>query len=160
MATSAKPDIDHTVQLEKADHDMYGSTTLSADFPVRLVVLEQQITADLMASLYYTAADPYAVRLAFHPGVDAPVEWVIARELLTGGLDTYTGAGDVRVWPAEDDEPVVYIALTSPSGNALFEAPRQVISDFVTSTARIVPLGGESAFLNIDAELADLLDCA
>ena len=139
---------------------MYSSTTISADFPIRLVVLEQQITADLMASLYYTAADPYAVRLAFHPGVDAPVEWVIARELLTGGLDTYTGAGDVRVWPAEDGEPVIYIALTSPAGEALFEAPRKAIADFLNSSAKIVPLGRESAFVNIDAELADLLDCA
>lgn len=139
---------------------MHSSATLSADFPVRLVAIEQQLTADLMASLYYTAADPYAVRLAFHPGADAPVEWVIARELLTGGLDTYTGAGDVRVWPAEDSEPVIFIALTAPSGEALFELPRDAISDFLTSTARIVPLGGESAFLNIDAELADLLDCA
>jgi hypothetical protein len=139
---------------------MYSSTTLSADFPVRLVVLEQQLTADLMASLYYTAADPHAVRLAFHPGVDAPVEWVVARDLLTGGLDAYAGVGDVRVWPAEDGEPVLYIALTSPSGDALFEAPRDKIADFLRSTARIVPLGAEGAFVSIDAELADLLDCA
>jgi len=139
---------------------MYSSTTLSADFPVRLVVLEQQLAADLMASLYYTAADPYAVRLAFHPGLYAPVEWVIARELLTGGLDSLTGDGDVRVWPSEDGEPVIYIALTSPSGDALFEAPHDAVADFLRNTARIVPLGGESAFVNIDAELADLLGCA
>jgi hypothetical protein len=138
---------------------MYSSTTLSAHFPIRLVVLEQRLVAELMASLYYTAADPFAVRLAFHPGLDAPVEWVIARELLINGLDGSAGVGDVRVWPAEDGDPVMYIALTSPSGSALFEAPRDKVADFLRSTARIVPPGQESAFVNIDAELDDLLDC-
>lgn len=143
---------------------MYSSSTVSTDIPVRLVVLEQQIAAELMASLYYTAADPYAVRLAFHLGISEPVEWVIARELLTDGLDGCTGLGDVRVWPADGGEPgtgsVLYIALTSPSGEALFEAPRAEITSFLRNTLRIVPAGAESAVIDIDAELADLLRCA
>lgn len=139
---------------------MHNGTTVSADFPVCFVDLEQQLTAELRASLYYTVVDPYAVRLAFHPGLDAPVKWVVARELLAGGLDAYTGASDVRVWPAEDGEPVIYVALTSPSGDALFEVPRHEVVNFLNSTAKIVPLGGESTFVNIDAELADLLNCA
>lgn len=139
---------------------MYGST-VSAEFPVRLVVLEQELAVDLLASLHYTAADPYAVRLAFHLGPDDHVEWVVARDLLSGGLETGTGPGDVRVWPARPGDPAsgpaIYIELTSPAGGALFEVPRGDLADFLRDTTRIVPHGTERAFIDIDGELADLL---
>ena len=139
---------------------MYSSNTLSTDLPIRLVILEQQIAVELMASLYYTAADPYAVRLAFHLGLDESIEWVIARELLLEGLDNRAGLGDVQVWPAHADTSTIYLSLTSPSGDALFEVPRDKIADFLSGTARIVPAEAESAFINIDDGLAELLRCA
>lgn len=144
---------------------MNTRSSLSTDVPVRLVVLEQEVTADLIASLSYTAADPYAVRVAFHLGLnEQPIVWVIARDLLIDGLEASTGLGDVRVWPREPGDPsagaVLYIELSSTTGNALFEAPRQRIANFLSSTSRIVPAGRESAFVDIDTELADLLRCA
>lgn len=138
---------------------MYNSSALSTDLPARLVILEQQLTVDLTASLSYTAADPYALRLAFHVGLDEQVEWVIARELLLRGLDRCTGLGDVQVWPSDDDPSMICVALTAPSGGALFEVPRDPIAGFLRDSAQIVPAGAESAFINIDDELADLLRC-
>lgn len=141
---------------------MNTSSSLSTDVPVRLIVLEQEVIADLIASLSYTAADPYAVRIAFHLGLNQrPIEWVIARDLLIRGLDGCTGLGDVRVCPPDLGDPardsVLYIELSTSTGSALFEVLRQRVADFLRSTYRIVPAGVESAFMDIDAELANLL---
>src|SRR5216683_6375399 len=107
-----------------------SSTTVSAELGLRLVVKEQTIVP-LVASLYYSGSDPYAIRMAFHVGMDEPVEWIFARDLLAAGLKSREGAGDVRVWPSAaadaDDElgvegDVLNIELSSPFGQAHFEA--------------------------------------
>ena len=75
-----------------------SSTTISAELGLKLVVPQQTIVP-LVASLYYSGSDPYAVRMAFHVGTDEPVEWIFARELLETGIAQPTGEGDVQVWP-------------------------------------------------------------
>src|ERR1700691_6572278 len=79
---------------------MINSATVSAELGLSLVVPEHG-TVPLVASLYYSAEDPYAIRMAFHVGMDEPVEWIFARDLLAGGMTEPAGDGDVRVWPAE-----------------------------------------------------------
>ena len=64
-----------------------SSTTISAELGLRLVVPQQTIVP-LVASLYYSARDPYAVRMAFHVGTDEPVEWIFARDLLAAGIES------------------------------------------------------------------------
>ncbi|HLI38572.1 MAG TPA: SsgA family sporulation/cell division regulator [Streptosporangiaceae bacterium] len=151
---------------------MNGSsgTTVAAELGLGLVVPQQTIVP-LVASLYYSGADPYAVRMAFHVGTDEPVEWIFARELLAAGLDSPQGEGDVRVWPsprscaAAEHEPaaapaggvVLNIALSSPFGKAHFEAPAQAMAAFLRRTYQIVPPGKESDFVDVEAELNDLL---
>src|SRR6202012_2003875 len=76
-----------------------SSTTISAELGLRLVVPQQTIVP-LVASLYYSGRDPYAVRMAFHVGTDEPVEWIFARELLAAGIEARQGQGDVEVWPS------------------------------------------------------------
>src|SRR5579875_1992683 len=78
---------------------MDSDTTVSAELGLMLVV-PQHATVPLVASLYYSGQDPYAVRMAFHVGTDEPVEWIFARDLLAAGISSRQGEGDVQVWPS------------------------------------------------------------
>jgi len=140
---------------------MDSSSTVSAEVGLRLVVPQQTIVP-LVASLYYSREDPYAIRIAFHVGLDEPVEWIFARDLLSRGIEGREGEGDVRVWPsagAEGGAPgsVLNIELSSPFGQAHFEAPVKDISDFLGRTYEIVPAGDESDHVDVEGELTDLL---
>lgn len=136
---------------------MNSSTTASAEVGLRLVVPDRTIIP-LIATLDYSADDPYAIRVAFHVGNDEPVEWIFARELLTVGIVRMVGHGDVRVWPAESSgEQIVNLSLSSPFGRAHFEAPLTPLTDFLDRTYAIVPAGREPEFIDIEAELDDLL---
>ena len=143
-----------------------SSTTVSAELGLRLVAAEQAIVP-LVASLHYSGSDPYAIRMAFHVGTEDPVEWIFARDLLADGLMTPEGDGDVLIWPSspvigpdgQTDGPlsVLNIKLSSPFGEAHFEAPAQAIANFLDRTFRIVQMGKESQVIDIDAELNSLL---
>ena len=149
-----------------------SSTTISAELGLRLVVPQQTIVP-LVASLYYSGSDPYAVRMAFHVGTDEPVEWIFARDLLAAGIDARHGEGDVKVWPsaqscaesdglevigdASTEGTVLNIELSSPFGQAHFEAPAQAMAAFLHRTYQIVPAGQESGHIDIETELNDLL---
>ena len=136
---------------------MNSSTTISAELSLRLVVPDRT-TVPLLATVLYAADDPYALRVAFHVGNDDPVEWIFARELVTVGIVRKVGDGDVQVWPAEPDgHHVINIALSSPFGDALFEAPLAPLADFLYRTYEIVPAGRETEFVDIAAELDNLL---
>lgn len=169
---------------------MNRSGTVSAEVGLRLVVAEQTLVP-LVASLYYSDRDPYAVRVAFHVGTDEPVEWIFARDLLAAGLTAAEGDGDVRVWPStrvdagddrsahdpddpvdrllagvspadgadDSDEPVdvLNLELSSPFGQARFEAPAEAIVTFLGRTYSLVAPGTESEATDIDAELDGLL---
>ena len=123
--------------------------------------------------MYYSGDDPYAVRMAFHVGTDEPVEWIFARDLLAAGIESPQGEGDVQVWPslmscADDDDldmpgpqesggKILNIELSSPFGQAHFEAPAQAMSAFLQRTYQIVPAGQEGRYMDIETELNDLL---
>jgi len=136
---------------------MNSGPTVSAELGLSLVVPEHG-AVPLMASLRYTAEDPYAIRMAFHVGTDEPVEWIFSRELLAAGMDGPAGEGDVHVWPAADHGlGLLNIALSSPFGHAHFEAPMNAIAEFLARTFAVIPADEESAFVNIDDELDELL---
>lgn len=135
--------------------------TLSAELGFRLVV-SQQTTVPLAGSLSYAREDPYAIRIAIHVGLDEPVEWIFARELLSLGVKSHEGIGDVHVWPSvgsEADEPggILNIELSSPFGQAHLETPAKAVSDFLRRAHQIVPDGKESEHIDVTAELNDLL---
>jgi len=140
-------------------------TAVSADLGLGLVGPEHTIVP-LMASLYYSCHDPYAVKMAFHVGTDEPVEWVLARDLLAAALHCREGIGDVQAWPsaassdqggAAAGQKILNIAMRSPFGHAQFEASAAAIEAFLARTYQLVPDGQESAHLDFDAELAELL---
>src|SRR5215475_14237576 len=131
---------------------MNSSSTVSAELGLRLVVPQQTIVP-LMASLYYSSEDPYAIRMAFHVGMDEPVEWIFARDLLSAGLSQPAGEGDVRLWPSTGNRGVLNIALSSPFGQAQFEAPLTTLTGFLLRTFEVVPAGREDDFIDISVEL-------
>jgi hypothetical protein len=136
---------------------MNSSSTVSAEVGLRLVVPDRT-TVPLLATLEYAADDPYAIRVAFHVGDDDPVEWIFARELLTVGVVRRVGDGDVQVWPADEvGDGGLNLSLSSPFGTAHFEAPLAPLTDFLNRTYAIVAAGRESDFIDIEAELDDLL---
>ena len=138
---------------------MDSGTTVSAELGFLLVV-PRQPSVPVTASLFYTGDDPYAVRVVFHAGTDEAVEWIFARDLLTAGLTEPAGAGDVRAWPApfcDSGEPVLNIVLSSPFGQAHFEAPMTAMAEFLRRTYDAIPAGREGQFFDISAELDSLL---
>src|ERR1700744_2598864 len=140
---------------------MNSSSTVSAELGLRLAGPQQTIVP-LVASLYYAKQDPYAIRIAFHVGLDEPVEWIFARDLLSHGIEGREGPGNVVVWPSAgsaDGNPgsVLNIELSSPFGQAHFEAPIKEIADFLKRTYAIVPAGEETDCVDVESALTDLL---
>lgn len=133
------------------------NTVVERDLELNLV-LSPERSVPVPARLTYRTADPYAVHVVFHVGSDFPVRWTFARELLVEGVFRPSGGGDVRVWPSTSEgRGVVLMALSSPEGDALLEAPTSVVSAWLERTLRAVPPGTEAGLLRIDEELTALL---
>ena len=95
-------------------------------------------------------------------GLEEPVEWIFARDLLSRGIQGREGIGDVQVRLSPGPKgggpgSVLNIELTSPYGQARFEAPAGEVTEFLRRAYQIVPDGQESGHIDIDAELHDLL---
>ncbi|MER7001260.1 SsgA family sporulation/cell division regulator [Streptomyces sp. NPDC000410] len=132
-------------------------TVVERELELKLV-LSPERSIPVPARLTYRTDDPYAVHIAFHIGSEYPVHWTFARELLVEGVFRPSGHGDVRVWPTKIEGcGVILIALTSPDGDALLEAPAAQVSAWLERTLRVVPPGSEAEQLGIDEALAELL---
>ncbi|MFC8826078.1 SsgA family sporulation/cell division regulator [Streptomyces sp. NPDC057137] len=122
------------------------------------LVLSPERSIPVPARLTYRTEDPYAVHISFHISSDTPVNWTFARELLVEGVFRPCGHGDVRIWPTKvDGRSVLCVALSSPDGDALLEAPSSAVSAWLERTLRLVPPGTETDRLGIDDGLARLL---
>jgi hypothetical protein len=138
------------------------STTVSAELELQ-VVSPRHAIMPLVASLFYSSEDPYAIHVAFHDGAEKPAEWTFARDLLSTGLQERRGPGDVTVWPSAGSHggapgSVLNIELCSPFGRAHFEASASRISDFLRRTYQIIPIGDESEHIDLEAGLKELLN--
>ncbi|NGN67867.1 SsgA family sporulation/cell division regulator [Streptomyces sp. A7024] len=142
----------HTDRTNHTEH-----TEVERELELRLV-LSPGRSIGVPARLSYRTADPYAVHVTFHVGSAAPVNWTFARELMVEGVFRPCGHGDVRVWPTKvDDRSVVCMALSSPDGDALLEAPAPALSAWLERTLRVVPPGEENNRIAMDEALAELL---
>jgi len=106
------------------------------------------------AELEYDTRDPYAVALVLHAGPSV-IRWLFGRDLLTDGLLTRCGDGDVRIGPAADPA-LVFVELSSPDGAAVLEAPATEIAEFLDRTYDVVPGGGETGWFDFDEEMQKL----
>ncbi|MGW7528541.1 SsgA family sporulation/cell division regulator [Streptomyces sp. NPDC054783] len=132
-------------------------TVVERELELRLV-LSPERGIPVPARLSYRSDDPYAVHIAFHINSDRPVNWTFARDLLVEGVFRPCGQGDVQVWPSKvAGRSVVLMALSSPDGDALLEAPVPQVSAWLERTLRAVPPGGEGGQLGIDDALDQLL---
>ncbi|WP_318213043.1 SsgA family sporulation/cell division regulator [Streptomyces sp. SCL15-6] len=133
------------------------TTVVERELELRLI-LSPEYGVPVPARLTYLADDPYAVHITFHIDSGHPVHWTFARELLVEGVFRPCGHGDVRVWPSKaEGRSVVLMALSSPDGDALLEAPSAQVSAWLERTLRAVPPGSEGARLGLDDGLAELL---
>ncbi len=140
---------------------MNSSSTVSAELGRRLVTTPPTIVP-LTGRLSCSRQDPCAVRIAFHAGLEEPVEWIFARDLLPRGIQGRQGTGDVHVRPSPGPaggEPgsVLTIELISPYGQARFETPAREVTTSCAGPTSSSPDGQESGHIDIDAELSDLL---
>ncbi|MDH6577148.1 SsgA family sporulation/cell division regulator [Kitasatospora sp. MAP5-34] len=131
------------------------------------LVLSPERSVPVPARLSYGSHDPFAVHITFHLDTGTPVTWVFARELLVEGTFRPCGHGDVRIWPTLAQPPagsgsngrrsVLCLALSSPAGDALLEAPLPAVAAWLERAHRLVPPGAELAALDLDQSLAELL---
>ncbi|MFI8227280.1 SsgA family sporulation/cell division regulator [Streptomyces sp. NPDC085900] len=132
-------------------------TVVERELELRLI-LSPERGIPVPARLSYRTDDPYAVHVAFHINSEHPVDWTFSRELLVEGVFRPCGQGDVRVWPTKTEgRSVVLMALSSPDGDALLEAPAAQVSAWLERTLRVVPPGTEGEQLGIDDALDQLL---
>lgn len=105
----------------------------------------------------YSAADPFAIVLAFRNTADRWVEWLVARDLVAEALVAPVGLGDIRMGPRlVQGYRVVQIELRSPDGQAVLEVDRELLGAFVEATTALVAQGAESDVLDLDDEIAML----
>jgi hypothetical protein len=112
----------------------------------------------LTAELEYNVRDPYAVTAVFFAG-ERPVRWIFARDMLDEGLVHDVGDGDVQVVPGTDGlgAHTIQLRLASPDGVAVLEAASDEVLDFLGRSYALVPPGTESAHLDVDAALEQML---
>jgi hypothetical protein len=132
-------------------------TVVERELELKLI-LSPERGIPVPARLGYRTDDPYAVHIAFHVTSEHPVHWTFSRDLLVEGVFRPSGHGDVRVWPTKSEgRSVVLMALSSPDGDALLEAPAAQVSAWLERTLRAVPPGTEGEQLGIDDALDQLL---
>ncbi|WP_330458099.1 SsgA family sporulation/cell division regulator [Streptomyces sp. NBC_00820] len=132
-------------------------TVVERELELKLI-LSPERSVPVPARLMYRSDDPYAIHVTFHINSESPVNWTFARELLVEGVFRPCGHGDVRVWPTKSEgRSVVLMALSSPDGDALLEAPTPQVSAWLERTLRMVPPGTEGEQLGIDDALDQLL---
>jgi hypothetical protein len=142
-------------------HSHHNSSTLHV--VETHLTMERWGTADgqrrwIAVSLSFDPADPWAVALDLY-AEPAPVRWTFSRDLLIEGLHEPAGQGDVLVAPSldEDGGAVVVIELRSPDGSLVGQLPARELTTFVHGVLAAVPTGAETAHLDVDALLDEML---
>ncbi|MFF4837968.1 SsgA family sporulation/cell division regulator [Streptomyces sp. NPDC001315] len=94
----------------------------------------------------FNSADPLAVTLIFDSDGEYPLRWVFARELVTEGLTTRSGQGEVKIWPVHCEgrrSLWVQVGNLRTGHTALFELPAQPVAQWLARSYALVPRGRE-----------------
>ncbi|WP_158702515.1 SsgA family sporulation/cell division regulator [Kitasatospora sp. MMS16-BH015] len=112
----------------------------------------------VLGRLRFSSREPYSVFLDNHIDLPRPVTWVLSRELLSEGLHTPVGQGDVSVFPDRPEQAqVLYLILRGLDVAAVLRLPAADVRRFLNMANRIVPKGREGEHLDLDGLLALLL---
>lgn len=106
-----------------------------------------------MVVMSYRSDDPLAVTLTLNPDSDEPVEWVMARSLLRGGLTAPVGYGTVRVWPQGDTW--VCVRLAAGGVVATLRIAQEDVCALLRTAYQLVPAGQER--VDVDTAITNLL---
>lgn len=108
--------------------------------------------------LGYRSSDPFAVAMTFITP-DGNLVWTFGRDLLTRGIESPAGDGDVHVSPAigRSGRAMVSIELSSPDGHLVLMARAGDIHDFLDRSDAVVPQGHESDFFDVDMLISQVL---
>src|SRR4051794_21249660 len=129
--------------------------------PLPLTVATGNGEAELSGELRYDPSDPFAVSLAIGTECGEPVVWTFARDLLSAGVGSPQGTGDITVEPdyatdMDSDERMLRITLATDC-LATMLAPAGRVVEFLVETFTAVPTGSELDRVDFDAEIAALL---
>src|SRR4051794_29538748 len=129
--------------------------------PLPLTVATGNGEAPLDAELRYDPADPFAVSLAIGTECGEPVVWTFARDLLSAGVGSPQGAGDITIEPdfasdMDSDERMLRITLATDCLATMLVPAAQVV-EFLIESFTVVPTGSELDRVDFDAEIAALL---
>jgi len=128
--------------------------------PLSLTVSTGTGEAELDAELRYDPADPFAVSLAIGVDCGEPVVWTFARELLSAGVNSPAGEGDITVEPDVTEgfgsERQLRITLATDCMATMLASTDRVV-EFLVETYAVVPTGAELDRVDFDAEIAALL---
>ncbi|UMP07031.1 SsgA family sporulation/cell division regulator [Amycolatopsis sp. EV170708-02-1] len=113
------------------------------------VLREQERPEAVEAELRYDAESPFAIQFLFTVPSHGSVAWSVDREFLTAGMRRQEKAGVVHVSPVGGEITALEIEGSGPRLVCLMSSDR--MSDFIESTNRLVPVGSEGDFLDLDA---------
>lgn len=123
---------------------------------IELVALADD-TTPVRSRWTYIGAEPFTISVSFQSEDDVWVEWVFARDLLVNGLTGSAGIGDVRLRPRRTDgRTALQLEIESPEGHALLELDRESVQRFLEATIKIVPLGEESDYFDVDGLIDEI----
>ncbi|MFL6136339.1 MAG: SsgA family sporulation/cell division regulator [Frankiaceae bacterium] len=107
--------------------------------------------------LGYDGTDPYAVDLVASYG-EFQASWLLPRTVLLTGMRRTVDTRAIKVRPRIDAEGRRYVAITLLSRHAgTIHLGQEGLERFLTETAAIVPVGRETAAMDVDAGLMRLL---
>ena len=128
--------------------------------PLSLTVSTGTGEAEIDAELRYDPADPFAVSLAIGVDCGEPVIWTFARELLSAGVNSPSGEGDITVEPDMSHgfigERQLRVTLATDCMATMLASTDRVV-EFLVETYAVVPTGAELDRVDFDAEIAALL---
>jgi hypothetical protein len=138
---------------------LHPPRTITTTLP--LIVSTGTGEAELDAELRYDPSDPFAVSLAIGVECGDPVIWTFARDLLSAGIGSPQGTGDITIEPdyatdLDTDERMLRITLATDC-LATMLTPAAKVVEFLVETFTIVPTGAELDRVDFDAEIAALL---
>jgi len=100
--------------------------------------------------------DPLAVTMALH-AAPSPVSWVFSVDSLSQGTVRLTGAGAIRLWPAQtvSETLEVVVRVAARGRSATVRLPRSMVEEYLRRVAQCACLNDLDRL--VDQELSDLL---